>query len=206
MMFKFSLLKYLFVFGVTLCLVLLCELALGRPSVAHLTPGTRVELAGADITGTLILTQQENGLVQIRGTIQGDPARLTPGLHGLHIHSVGVCGPDAQPPFSTSGGHFDPGPFGSELPVEANHPYHLGDLPNLVVDDSGSATYNALTSRVTLSEGPLTVFDDNGSAIIIHQLPDQQKAGGTAMEAGGGRLACGVVTRDRTQEQSEDQV
>ena len=66
--------------------------------------------------------------------------------------------------------------------------------------------HDALTSRVTLSESPLTMFDDNGSAIIIHQLPDQQKAGGTAMEAGGGRLACGVVTPDDTQEQSDDQV
>lgn len=193
-MFKFSQLKYEFVFGITLCLILVFGLVLGQSSPAQSQLKTRVEIAGADITGTLILTQRDNGLVQIRGTIQGDPATLTPGLHGLHIHAVGVCEPDAQPPFSTSGGHFDPGPFGSELPVEANHPYHLGDLPNLEVDEQGQATYNALTSRVTLSESPLSVFDENGSAIIIHQLPDQQKAGGTGPEAGGGRLACGVVT------------
>lgn len=202
---KFSQLKSLFVFGITLCLVLVCGLALGQAREAQQNPlQAQVEIAGTNITGTLILTQRENGLVRIRGRIQGDPEILTPGLHGLHIHSAGVCEPDAQPPFSTAGGHFDPGPFGSELPVQANHPYHLGDLPNLVVDEEGNATYNALTSRVTLSEGPLTLFDDNGSAIIIHQLTDQQKAGGTAAESGGGRIACGVVTGEDRQERSNE--
>ncbi|WP_017318368.1 superoxide dismutase family protein [Mastigocladopsis repens] len=206
MVIKFSRLKSLFAFGVTLCLMLVCSVALGQTSEAQSLLRARVEVLGTDITGTLILTQRENGVVRIRGTIQGDPATLTPGLHGLHIHSVGVCEPGAQPPFTTSGGHFDPGPFGSEVPVQENHPYHLGDLPNLVVDEMGYANYNTLTSRVTLSEGPLSVFDDNGSAIIIHQLTDQQKAGGTAAEAGGGRLACGVVTREDGSYQSDDQV
>ncbi|ARV63000.1 superoxide dismutase [Nostocales cyanobacterium HT-58-2] len=188
----------------TLCLVLVCGLAFGQRSLAQSSLGARVDLVGADITGTLILTQKENGLVKIEGTVQGDPATLTPGLHGLHIHAVGVCEPGAQPAFSTTGGHFDPGPFGSEVPVEANHPYHLGDLPNLVVDEHGYAKYKALTSRVSLSESPVTLFDDNGSAIIIHQLTDQQKAGGTAAEAGGGRLACGVVTRDDSSQESDE--
>jgi superoxide dismutase, Cu-Zn family len=204
MIIKFSQFKSLFFFGITFCIVLVCGLAFGQVSLAQSSLGARADLVGADITGTLILTQQENGLVRIRGTIQGDPATLTPGLHGLHIHSVGVCEPGAQPAFSTSGGHFDPGPFGSEVPVEANHPYHLGDLPNLLVDEHGYATYNALTSRVTLSESPTTLFDNNGSAIIIHQLTDQQKAGGTAAEAGGGRIACGVVTRDDSVRSSEN--
>ncbi|MDF5732656.1 MAG: superoxide dismutase family protein [Rhizonema sp. PD38] len=195
MMIRFLRLKSLFVFGFTLCLALICGfvLGIGQPSVAHPLEA-QVMLAGANITGTLFFEQRGNGLVQIRGSIQGDPATLTPGLHGLHLHASGVCEPNTQPAFSTAGGHFDPGPFGSEVPVEANHPYHLGDLPNLVVDATGRAIYNAQTSRVTLSEGPLTLFDDNSTAIIIHQLPDQQRAGGTGAEAGGGRLACGVVT------------
>jgi Cu-Zn family superoxide dismutase len=158
-------------------------------------PEARVDLAGTNITGSLVLKQKENGLVLIKGTVQGDPATLTPGLHGFHIHGVGVCEPGAQPAFSTSGGHFDPGPFGSELPVEANHPYHLGDLPNLEVDQDGHANYVALTSRISLSDSPISVFDDKGKSIIIHKLEDQQKAGGTADEAGDGRLACGVITR-----------
>ena len=205
-MIKFSPKKSLFIFAVSVCLMLIYTLTLGQPTIAQSPIGARVELTGTDISGTLILKQRNNGLVRIQGNIQGNPATLTPGLHGLHIHAAGVCEANAQPAFSTTGGHFDPGPFGSELPVEANHPYHLGDLPNLVVDEQGQATYNVLTSRVTLSEGPVTVFDENGSAIIVHLLPDQQKAGGTAAEAGGGRLACGIVTHDSGQEQSNDQI
>jgi superoxide dismutase, Cu-Zn family len=203
---KVSLKKSLFIFLVSLCLILIYTLGLGQSSIAQSPVEARVELIGTDISGTLILTQRKNGLVRIEGNIQSNPATLTPGLHGLHIHAAGVCEPNAQPAFTTTGGHFDPGRFGSEVPVEANHPYHLGDLPNLVVDEQGHATYNVLTSRVTLSQGPLTVFDENGSAIIIHQLPDQQKADGTAAEAGGGRLACGIITHDYGQEQSNDQV
>jgi Cu-Zn family superoxide dismutase len=93
MVIKFSQLKSLFFFGITFCIVLVCGLAFGQPSLAQSSLAARVDLVGADITGTLIMTQQENGLVRIRGTIQGDPATLTPGLHGLHIHSVGVCEP-----------------------------------------------------------------------------------------------------------------
>ncbi|MGH7998522.1 MAG: superoxide dismutase family protein [Brasilonema sp.] len=192
---KFSVQKSLFIFGVTLCLALACGLAWWQPSMAQSEVGTRVEVTGTNIAGNLTLTEQKNGVVRIRGEIQGDPATLTPGQHGFHIHGVGVCEPNAQPAFTTAGGHFDPGPFASELPVEANHPFHLGDLPNLVVDEHGYARYNVLTSRVTLSESAVSVFDENGSAIIIHQLQDQQKAGGTGSESGGGRLACGVITR-----------
>ncbi|MCX7594046.1 MAG: superoxide dismutase family protein, partial [Fischerella sp.] len=55
-------------------------------------------------------------------------------------------------------------------------------------------------TRVTLSDTPVTVFDDNKSAIIIHKLPDLQKAGGKAEEAGGGRIACGVLSyKDESQ-------
>ena len=32
--------------------------------------------------------------------------------------------------FTSAGGHFDPGPAGNTDP-DANHPYHMGDLPNL---------------------------------------------------------------------------
>ncbi|NMG05449.1 superoxide dismutase family protein [Brasilonema sp. UFV-L1] len=195
---KFSLQKSLFIFGVTLCLALACGFALWEPSMAQSQLKTQVEVTGTNIAGTLTLIEQNNGVVRISGEIQGDPATLTPGEHGLHIHGVGVCEPNAQPAFTTAGGHFDPGPapFASELPVEANHPFHMGDLPNLVVDEHGYARYNVLTSRVTLSESAVSVFDENGSAIIIHQLQDLQKEGGTGSEAGGPRLACGVITRN----------
>ena len=49
----------------------------------------------------------------------------------------------------------------------------MGDMPNLVADASGKATLKAVTTRVTLGAGPLSVFDADGTAVIIHANPDQ---------------------------------
>jgi Cu-Zn family superoxide dismutase len=114
---------------------------------------------------------------------------LTPGAHGFHIHENGVCEP---PAFLTAGGHFDPGPFGSSTPVDANHPFHMGDLPNLLANEGGVGRLRTVTSRVTLSPSPTTVFDANGSAVIVHQNPDRGITGVTGA-SGGPRVACGVI-------------
>jgi Cu-Zn family superoxide dismutase len=117
---------------------------------------------------------------------------LTPGAHGLHLHEVGKC---EAPGFTTAGGHFDPGPQGLADP-DANHPYHMGDLPNLVADASGRATLKATTTRVTLSPGPLSLFDTDGTAIIIHGNPDQGATGAPKSGVSGGpRVACGVIQK-----------
>ncbi|WP_218080702.1 superoxide dismutase family protein [Anthocerotibacter panamensis] len=145
------------------------------------------------ISGTVTFAQQANGYVRISALIKGDPKVLTPGRHGLHLHEVGSCDLSTEVPFSSAKGHFDPGPFGSSTPVEANHPYHLGDLPNLEVNDRGEGHLETISNRISLSKGPVTLFDDNGSAVIVHKNSDEIKANGTAAEAGGARLACGVV-------------
>lgn len=153
----------------------------------------KAEIRGSGITGNLRLRQEAPGFVWIYADIQGDPNVLTPGLHGFHFHETGSCQEDTPTPFSSAGGHFDPGPFGSSTPVEENHPYHLGDLPNIEVDEAGRGRLINVTTRVALTQVPVSLFDDNGSAIIVHQLADQMIAGGTAAEAGGPRLACGVI-------------
>lgn len=155
----------------------------------------KAQIFGTDITGELELKQNPNGFVKVDLTLRGDPATLTPGLHGVHIHERSFCEADVEPRFSTAGGHFDPGPFGNSTPVQDNHPYHLGDLPNLEINEYGEGRLKTITSRVTLYDSPVNIFDEDGSAIIVHQLPDQMIAGGTAAESGGGRLACGVIER-----------
>lgn len=117
---------------------------------------------------------------------------LTPGQHGMHIHETGSCS-DTATAFGGAGGHFDPGPFSSSNPVDANHPFHMGDLPNLEVSEEGVGTLKRYkTSRITLSAGPLSVFDANGSAVIIHQNPDLGMTG-VSGASGGPRVACGVI-------------
>ena len=114
---------------------------------------------------------------------------LTPGAHGLHIHETAAC---VAPGFTTAGGHFDPGPFGSSNPVDANHPYHMGDLPNVVANKRGLGRLKHTTSRITLSPGPLSVFDADGSAVIVHLNPDRG-INGAVGASGGARVACGVI-------------
>ena len=113
---------------------------------------------------------------------------LEAGQHALHIHETGECSP-----CSAAKGHFDPGPNSNSSP-DGNHPFHAGDLINLTVDDSGHGNLLATTSRVTLSEGPLSVFDEDGSAFIVHVDPDTYCSDGEeAGCAGGARAACGII-------------
>ena len=93
------------------------------------TPGTRAhaDIKGDGITGKVELVERKQGtgiVVDITVTASG----LKPGLHGVHLHAVGKCEPD----FAAAGGHFDPGPASNTDP-DANHPFHMGDIPNLEV-------------------------------------------------------------------------
>lgn len=109
------------------------------------------------------------------------------GKHAVHIHETGSCDP-----CGSAGGHFDPGPHGHTNP-DGNHPFHSGDLVNIEVDESGNGDLKTTTSRITLSEGPLSIFDQDGASLIIHVDPDSYCEGGEeAGCAGGARLACGI--------------
>jgi Cu-Zn family superoxide dismutase len=148
------------------------------------------DIKGEGITGTadFVETQQGTGkIVTVTVTVSG----LKPGLHGVHLHAVGKCTPD----FAAAGGHFDPGPAGNPDP-DANHPFHMGDIPQLTVGANGQATMKAVTTRVTLSDGPLSLFDADGSAIIVHGNPDQGITGESKSGVSGGpRIACGVIEK-----------
>jgi len=79
---------------------------------------------------------------------------------------------------------------------DGNHPFHSGDLINIEVRN-GQGIMQTTTSRVTLSDGPLTLFDADGSALIIHVDPDTYCPEGEAKGcAGGARAACGIIERE----------
>lgn len=148
------------------------------------------DIKGEGITGTAEFVESQQGtgkIVNITLTVTG----LKAGMHGVHLHAVGKCTPD----FAAAGGHFDPGPAGNTDP-DANHPFHMGDIPQISAAASGSATMKAATTRVTLSDGPLTLFDADGSAIIVHGNPDQGITGEAKSGVSGGpRVACGVIEK-----------
>jgi superoxide dismutase, Cu-Zn family len=160
-------------------------------SAGKATARAHATIAGEGVTGTADIVEMayDTGTeVEITVTAKG----LKPGLHGVHFHAVGKCEP---PAFTAAGGHFDPGPAGNTDP-DVNHPYHLGDIPNLRVGADGSGTLQARTTRVTVTAGPLSLMDADGSAIIIHANPDQGITGEAKSGVSGGpRAACGVIEK-----------
>lgn len=149
-------------------------------------------ITGANgITGSADFYEIANGgnghMVQLVLTVQNAP----PGIHGVHIHAVGKC---EGPAFTTAGGHFDPGPAG-DTNADTNHPYHMGDLPNVTVGANGTGMMNVYTTRVTMG-GPVGLFDADGSAIVVHANLDPVVSGAAGSGiAGGARIACGVIER-----------
>jgi Cu-Zn family superoxide dismutase len=154
-----------------------------------------VGCGGARATSELMNTSgQKIGTVTLveRGDaveLQVEATGLEPGTHGIHFHQVGLC---EAPGFTTAGSHFNPldKQHGLESPTGA----HAGDLPNLEADASGKASYKTTTKRVTLGSGQLSIFDADGTALVIHAQADDQMTDPTGNS--GGRVACGVLTRD----------
>jgi Cu-Zn family superoxide dismutase len=144
-------------------------------------------VAGSGISGEILFFQVRQGIpaeVLILARVEG----LAPNsVHGFHLHENGTCSPD----FAAAGGHYDPGPNSNSNP-DANHPFHMGDMPNLRADDKGVAVFEHVTSRVTIAPGPLSLFDANGSSVIVH-LNEDQGTTGVPGGSGGPRIACGII-------------
>lgn len=130
---------------------------------------------------------------------------LTPGFHGLHIHSVGACDASSVAPtggapgdFNSAGGHF-------QVPGNSGHPAS-GDLSSLQVREDGSAMLVTTTDAFTEED----LLAGTKTSIIIHEKADNftnipperynQVNGApgpdeTTMSTGdaGKRVACGVI-------------
>lgn len=147
-------------------------------------------------SGTALFTEYDvegAKYVRIVLDIQGDPAVLIAGVHAVHIHEKAAC--DCED-FKCAGGHFDPGPSGNTDP-DANHGYHAGDLPSITIDDAGKGHLEVLTTRVTLSDGPVSILQpEEGTSIMIHANPDPYMPGDSGSGISGGpRLLCGSIKR-----------
>lgn len=166
----------------------------GMRATAEMKGCTDAKVAGQ---ATLVEQVTPEGIKEV--AVELRVTGLPDGKHAVHIHEKAACDPCAA-----AGGHHDPGPFGQSRPdtasddapaADINHPFHMGDLVNLEVKD-GVGTMKHTTSRVTLSPGRLSVFDADGSSIIVHTQPDTYCDEETDLKkgcAGGAREACGII-------------
>ncbi|MCW3848544.1 superoxide dismutase family protein [Sphingomonas sp. LB-2] len=129
---------------------------------------------GAEI-GTAA-AKEAGGALRVTVEVSG----LTPGLHGVHVHSAGKC--DA-PDFASAGGHWNPTghQHGSMNPAGP----HAGDLPNLSVAADGRGHI-----EFTLPGTYEGLLDQDGAALVVHAGQDDLKTDPSGNS--GGRVACGV--------------
>lgn len=158
---------------------LMCAAA-ASPAAAQAATAALKNADGKEV-GSANLTQTPHGVL-INVSVKG----LPPGEHAFHVHAVGKC----EPPFTSAGGHFNPG--GKKHGIMVAEGSHAGDMPNLHVPQNGDLTVEVLNAAITLEKGkPNSVYDADGSAIVIHAGGDDYKSD-PAGDAGG-RIACGVI-------------
>lgn len=156
------------------------------PVSANAVDTVQTELLNAkgERTGEISLTDTEDGVI-IKVIAKG----LTPGVKGIHIHSKGVC---TAPDFKSAGSHFNP--EGKEHGFDNPKGFHLGDLPNIEVDANGNAAYKMMLNGITMEDGSSnTIFDEDGSALVIHADPDDYKTDPSGNS--GDRIACAALKR-----------
>lgn len=103
---------------------------------------------------------------------------LRPGRHAFHIHENPYCGPKEKNgemiPGLAAGAHlFAEHQEGSDI---VTYKSHLGNLPNLVIDEDGSSTEQIIAPRLSLA-------DLRNRSLMIHASPDDNSA----------REACGAI-------------
>ena len=126
--------------------------------------------------------------VRIRVEITGN---IPPGTHGLHIHQKGDL---SRSDFESAGDHFNP--TGAEHGFDNPNGPHAGDLENITVAEDGTAGYEYLNDRITLSGGPNSILDSDGSALVLHEMNDNYRTNDdpqTGPGMSGDRAAAGVI-------------
>lgn len=120
-------------------------------------------------------------------TIQAGPNQvLSPGFHGLQIHSVGRCEANSTAPGGGSTGNFESAGSVYQAAGHTGYPAS-GDLTALQVRPDGSAKLVTTTSAFTAAD----LRNSSGTALIIHQ--DVDNLGNATSTGSSKRVACGVI-------------
>jgi Cu-Zn family superoxide dismutase len=146
----------------------------GRYAEAMIDP-----LGDGEVNGMAIFSDDGSEI-----SLQLDLYKAPAGSLAAHIHEFGDC---SAPDGSSAGGHWNP--EGMDHGKWGDAPFHLGDLGNIEVDESGFGSITMTTDRWSLGTGEAN--DIAGHAIIVHEAADDFTTQPTG--AAGGRIACGVI-------------
>jgi len=152
-----------------------------------LEAGATLRDATGRTVGAVRFVQRHTGGVQLDVTVAG----LSVGSHGIHLHTVGACEATGATPFGAAAGHLNP--HGAAHGLQSPGGAHAGDLRNLDVGTDGTGRLRTMSDRVTLDDGAASLFDADGTAVVIHAGPDDQVSDPAGNS--GARIACGVVQR-----------
>lgn len=158
-------------------------LALSAGLAAAQTPGAataELEDTDGEPVGTASFVEGPEG-VEITVDVQG----IEPGEKGIHVHETGSIEPD----FEAAGDHFNP--TDAEHGLDNPEGAHAGDLPNITVEEDGTASYQTVNDMVTLGEGEESILGGDGTALVIHSDADDQVTDPDGDS--GDRVAAGVV-------------
>ncbi len=155
----------------------------GREDPSAMTARAALKDAKGASIGDATLRETPHGVL-LQVELRNAPA----GVRAFHIHENGTC---TAPTFETAGGHWSPD--GKAHGFLENRGPHAGDLPNIHVAQDGKLSFELLVKDATLSPGPRSLFDADGSALVMHASADdyESQPSGDA----GDRLACGVVMK-----------
>ncbi|EOU7053049.1 MULTISPECIES: superoxide dismutase [Cu-Zn] SodC [Citrobacter] len=137
------------------------------------------------LLGSVVVSETPYGLL-----FTPNLKKLQPGIHGFHVHTNPSCAPGVKDgksvPALAAGGHLDPENTGLHAGFYSSKG-HQGDLPGLVVNSDGTATYPLLAPK-------LKHLDElKGHALMIHAGGDNYSDTPDKLGGGGARFACGVI-------------
>jgi len=139
------------------------------------------ELAGEGVAGTVVFSAG-GGSVSIAANITG----LAAGLHGFHIHELGVADGDC----TSAAAHYNPYGYDHAGPNATER--HVGDLGNILSERDGAGTLAVvqITDDLVSLSAPHSVL---GRSVVIHEGEDDLGASGDQAGAAGARVACCTI-------------